>query len=382
MHSLWAVAFRPFFLAASVFASLALVLWVLVLSGAVFWRLDAAWHGHELLYGFFTAVLCGFLLTAAKNWASLPADSGPRLWLIFGAWVLGRVCAFAPSTGPLSWARLASVLAPVLLFFYLLRFLRQPAQKNNRVFLIAVALFGLGDLVSLLPSPVSGMPFLNRSNGLWLGLHVSQWLIVLMSAKTMPLFVERAVGKPIRSWPVVERVSSWGVIAAMAADFLDAPAVVLAVASLVAAAANSIRLWGFHPLRGLGSRLLFPVVFGYLCLVGGYVGLAVVSWRGLPVSMVLHLFTAGAVSSLVYAIMSRIALGHTGRPIAVPGVLLAGYLLVVLGGSLRILAGLWPGAYYLVLLQAGGSALAVAWVLYAVWSAPFLVAPRVDGKPG
>ncbi|MCC6333145.1 MAG: NnrS family protein [Myxococcales bacterium] len=378
MRTLWATAFRPFFLAASSFAAVALGVWILALSGVPISGVDVPWHAHELLYGFFAAVLCGFLLTAAKNWASLPAVSGARLQVLFAVWVLGRVAAL----GPVPALRFVSVLTPVLLFAYLLPYLLAKGQQGNRVFLVAVALFALGDGVSLLPSTPAWAPFLNRSNGLWLGLHVAQWLIVLMSAKTMPLFVERAVGAPVRTWPLVERASSWSVLAALVADFLDAPAPVLVAASLAAAVANGVRLWGFRGLQGLRSRLLFLVVLGYGCLVAGYAGLAWVSWTGAPLSQVVHVFTAGAISAMVYSIMSRIALGHTGRPIAVSRVLLAGYFLVVLGAGVRIAAGAAPGEHFIALLQVAGGSLALAWGLYAAWSAPFLLAPRADGKPG
>jgi uncharacterized protein involved in response to NO len=63
--------FRPFFFGAGVWACLAMVLWIGMVSGQ--WSFAGnygavAWHAHELLFGYVSAVLCGFLLTAIPNW--------------------------------------------------------------------------------------------------------------------------------------------------------------------------------------------------------------------------------------------------------------------------------------------------------------------------
>ena len=62
--------FRPFFLLGSLFAIAIVPMWLLVLSnvlrpGAY---VDATtWHAHEMVFGFSTAVIAGFLLTAVGN---------------------------------------------------------------------------------------------------------------------------------------------------------------------------------------------------------------------------------------------------------------------------------------------------------------------------
>ena len=67
--------FRPFFLLAVLFATLAVPLWL----GAYTGNLGLAsplpaslWHGHEMLFGYGAAVLAGFLLTATPSWRPGP----------------------------------------------------------------------------------------------------------------------------------------------------------------------------------------------------------------------------------------------------------------------------------------------------------------------
>ena len=59
--ALWNLGFRPFYLLASGFAALSVVLWVCQYAGylpAAYVR-NPAWHGHEMLYGYTMAVVAG-----------------------------------------------------------------------------------------------------------------------------------------------------------------------------------------------------------------------------------------------------------------------------------------------------------------------------------
>ena len=91
---LFSYGFRPFFLGGAIWACTVMVLWILALSG----RIDIggdygamAWHGHEMLFGFASAIVAGFLLTAVPNWTGRLPVSGPPLAWLFLLWVIGRV---------------------------------------------------------------------------------------------------------------------------------------------------------------------------------------------------------------------------------------------------------------------------------------------------
>ena len=77
-HPLWGQAFRPLFLLAAGFSSLALALWGLALQGQQLriMELGTFWHSHEMLFGFAAAVIAGFLLTAVQNWTGRRATNG------------------------------------------------------------------------------------------------------------------------------------------------------------------------------------------------------------------------------------------------------------------------------------------------------------------
>ena len=91
---IFSYGFRPFFLGGALWAIVAMVLWIAALSGFIDLGGDYGapnWHAHEMLFGFASAVLAGFLLTAVPNWTGrLPVSGKPLVWL-FALWCAGRI---------------------------------------------------------------------------------------------------------------------------------------------------------------------------------------------------------------------------------------------------------------------------------------------------
>jgi uncharacterized protein involved in response to NO len=84
--ALFELGFRPFFLMASLFSIIATVIWMATYTFG--WLLPVtevspiAWHGHEMVFGYSTAMIAGFLLTAVRNWTGVPTISGLPLSLL------------------------------------------------------------------------------------------------------------------------------------------------------------------------------------------------------------------------------------------------------------------------------------------------------------
>src|SRR3990172_2388646 len=118
--ALFSYGFRPFFLGAALWAVLSLLLWLASLAGLL--QLAEgygalAWHAHEMLFGYASAVVAGFLLTAVPNWTGRLPVSGPRLMLLFLLWCAGRVAFLATGgVGPLPAVVIDSLFLPCLLF--------------------------------------------------------------------------------------------------------------------------------------------------------------------------------------------------------------------------------------------------------------------------
>src|SRR5690606_13345367 len=101
---LFSAGLRPLFLLAGGFAALVVPLWLAVWSGNVtltgpFTPID--WHIHEMLFGYTSAVLVGFLFTAIPNWTGRMPTRGWPLICLSALWLIGRfTIAGAFSFGP------------------------------------------------------------------------------------------------------------------------------------------------------------------------------------------------------------------------------------------------------------------------------------------
>src|SRR5690554_6696094 len=94
LKQLFAYPFRIFFLSMTVLTLVGIPLWVLEVSGVI--QLPLAmpalfWHQHEMLFGFLSAAIAGFLLTAVCVWTQTERTHGLPLALLWGVWLAGRL---------------------------------------------------------------------------------------------------------------------------------------------------------------------------------------------------------------------------------------------------------------------------------------------------
>ena len=102
--------FRPFFLLGALFAALAVPLWLCALwgklqPGGAFGAMQ--WHAHEMLFGFSSAIIAGFLLTAVANWSGRETLTGAPLGALAALWLAARIALFFA-------ARLPNILPALL----------------------------------------------------------------------------------------------------------------------------------------------------------------------------------------------------------------------------------------------------------------------------
>ncbi len=79
MPVFFALGFRPFFLLSGILAVLLVAAWVPALAGwlsFVSYYGQIGWHSHEMIFGYTSAVIAGFLLTAVRNWTERPTAAG------------------------------------------------------------------------------------------------------------------------------------------------------------------------------------------------------------------------------------------------------------------------------------------------------------------
>ena len=94
----------------------------------------------------------------------------------------------------------------------------------------------------------------------------------------------------------------------------------------------------------------------------------------------LHLVAISAMAGMMLAMMARVALGHTGRPLQVNRLLALAFAAVFVSGLVRASVGLLPHPQLSWYSSAGLWLGAFAIFTRVYW--PILTSPRLDGRPG
>ena len=377
--ALWSMGFRPFYLLASSFAALSIVLRVCQYTGHLPARYvrTPAWHGHEMLYGYAMAVVAGFLLTAVRNWTGKPTPAGASLIALAALWVAGRVLVLTPFA---TTAAVVNAAFPVAVAIGIGIPIVRSRNRRNYFFIVLLSLLGLAVLAFHL-SGTGVLPWPERA-GLQVGLDVVLFIMAVMAGRVIPMFTNNGIpGAQATRHPVIEKLALGGVLVLLGADLLQAPALVIATLALIVAAANAVRLFLWQPWRTLGTPIVWVlhVAYGWIVIYLVLRGLAATGLVGDQFAV--HALTVGAIGGMTIGMMTRTARGHTGRPLVADRFEVTCYALVALAAVIRVFGGiLLPGAYLATVIFSG-ACWSTAFALYAVCYWPVLSRSRLDGKP-
>lgn len=379
-----AKGFRPFFLLAAVFAASILPIWLLALSGIV--RPDAyfdlfGWHSHEMLFGFATAVISGFLLTAAANWTSRETLAGPSLLLLGLVWASARVALVIPHLPRVIPAATDLVFLPAVAIAIGRPIVATKNYRNLVMVGVLVALWGSNLMMHL--DALGLAPGWSRRAAL-VGVDIVVLLMVVVAGRIFPMFTKNATKvAAIRSHPRLDAIAIGVTFLLTASDLLFPDSRVgtlvagIAAISLVARAAH----WGTRYV--LGNPLLWILHVTYAWIPIG-LSLRVATWAhpSIPASLATHALTVGAIGGMTLGMMGRVSLGHTGRALEVGRSVSAAFGAVTLAAVVRVFGPLFFPERTRMALHISGTLWTLAFVLFVVVFGPVLARRRADGKPG
>ncbi|MCC7329376.1 MAG: NnrS family protein [Gammaproteobacteria bacterium] len=379
-------AFRPFFLLAGLYAVLALALWITGFHG-LRWPgaplvISSLWHAREMALGFGGGVVAGFLLTAVASWTGRTPLRGPWLLVLVAAWLAGRLAATLGGGLPAPWLAVIDLAFPVLLAVFAGREIVGGGSRRN--YGIAAITWVLPALVLLYHLGEAGIiPGADRLCATVM-VHLLMLLIAVVGGRVIPLFTAnwlrmRGDSRPpptVR--PLLDPLAIALVAVAGAADTLAPDTLPAGLACLLAGAVNLWRLNGWQGSKALSNPLLWSLHLAYACAAAGYVLLGATA-LGLPLprTAALHLLTIGGISGMILAMMTRVALGHTGRPLVVVRPIAVAYVLLALAAVLRSFGPLLPGPY-MAMIDTAALLWVAAFSLFLWVYAPILTGPRAD----
>jgi uncharacterized protein involved in response to NO len=387
-HALLAYAFRPFFLLAGAYGAFAIAGWAgFLLAG---WPVPVGqspvlWHSHELLFGLVPAAIAGFLLTAISNWTGARPLQGPGLLALVVLWLAGRLVMWL--SGLLPQGLVAAVdlaFLPALAGYVATVLIRHGNWRNLIMVGVLLALAVANLLVHLSLAGFDG--FWGRGGEL-LALNLVTLLMVVVAGRIIPAFTAnwlRGQGRPtdgVRVVPGLERAVIPATALMIPADLITGIPLLGAAAALVAAGVNGWRLTLWSGWCTSREPLLWVLHVAYLWIVVALLTKSLAPLTAVPATAWIHALGAGAIGTLILGVMTRVAVGHTGRPLRLMPFALVLYVAVTLAALIRVLV-----AFGQLDFQAGLVLAALGWTLafggFSVIYWPVLSRPRVDGRPG
>lgn len=361
--ALFSNGFRPFFLGGAIWAMVAMLLWIALLTGQVDFASHygaVAWHAHEFLFGYGSAIVVGFMLTTIPNWTGRLPVNGTPLLALFAVWVAGRIAMLsADIIGFLA----AAIIDSLFLFGMSAAVWREViAGRNWRNLKMALILtvLALANIAFHTEVHLFGQPIYSiRATTSLLAI-----LIMLIGGRIVPSFTRNWLAKrqsqplptPFNAFDRYSLGFAGGSLGIWTA-FPDRA--ITATALILGALLQTIRLARWEGLRCWREPLVLILHVGYAFIPLGFVAVGISTlWpQAMPPATALHTWTVGAVGVMTLAIMTRTIRAHSGRSLTSPPTTTAIYLLAVLSVILR-LATVILADWAMVLLELA----AIAWV--------------------
>jgi uncharacterized protein involved in response to NO len=378
--AVWRLGFRPFYLAASLFASVSIILWAAQYAGWMRAPLIGGpfAHAHEMLFGFTFAVVAGFLFTAVRNWSGRQTPRGGLLAAIVAIWVAARILAFTPfgvATMSANMAFLLAVAAGIGVP------LVQSGNRRNYFFVAIIVAAAMAEALTQLAS-IGALAF-PVVRGLQIGFDLVILIIAIVTGRVIPMFTNNAVPRAgARRLPTLEKASIVIVLLVLAADLAGLSGAPLAGVLTFATIAHAVRLALWQPLRTLRVPLVWSLDLAYAWLPIHFALRAASELGAAPLSLAIHALTVGAIGGLTMAMMTRTARGHTGLPLRADRADVIAYVFVFGAALLRVFGPLAAPSLQIDWIAVSAVLWASAYGLYFIVYWPRLTAARRDGKAG
>jgi len=346
----------------------------------------AQWHSHEMLYGLVPAAIAGFVLTAITNWTQARPLQGNGLLLLILLWLAGRAVMWFSDWFPV-WIVAGVDLAflPVL-GIYIATVLIRHQNHRNFVLVAILALLTVGNLLMHLGFMMKDSTLLRI--GQLHGFDVIAVLMLLIGGRIIPAFsanwLRNNGGNPdwVKRSDPLDRLALASVVLILPLDWFSAPQQLIGTLVLFAGLINLVRLVWWSGWKVTAEPLLWILHLAYSFIVIAYLLRGTSAfYELLPATAWQHLLGVGGIGTLLLAVMTRVAVGHTGRPLTlVPKGLLI-YIAILLAVLLRLMVALqWLD------FRVGLSLVTLCWVLafglFVILYFPILSRSRPDGRPG
>ena len=380
VSQLFSYPFRIFFLSMTVLAIAAIPLWVMQVNGVISLPLAMPglfWHQHEMLFGFLSAAIAGFLLTAVCVWTQTERTHGFRLVLLWGVWLAGRVLLATGADLPfwlVQGVNLAFLPLVMVDAGWRIWHARQKRQLMIMVVLGLLWLMQIGFVTRL------DMAF---SYG---ALIMAMALISIVGGRITPAFStgwlrQRGLdSNAVKTIPALDMATVFSLILLMA-SLVTGWQTVTGLLALLSGGLMLVRLAGWKGWLVRQEPLLWILHLSILWVPVSLFLLAGTLFAGWPSNAWSHAAGTGAVACLILGVIARVALGHSGRPLVLPKGMVLAFVAIHLAALIRVLT-----AFEIIPWHPGIGSSTLLWLfafgMFLYRYTGILASPRPDGREG
>ncbi|WP_288367578.1 NnrS family protein [uncultured Marinobacter sp.] len=380
VSQLFSYPFRIFFLSMTVLALAVIPLWVMQVNGVISLPLAMPglfWHQHEMLFGFLSGAIAGFLLTAVCVWTQTERTHGFRLVLLWGVWLAGRVLLATGADLPfwlVQGVNLAFLPLVMVDAGWRIWHTRQKRQLMIMVVLGLLWLMQIGFVTRL------DMAF---SYG---ALIMAMALISIVGGRITPAFStgwlrQRGLdSNAVKTIPALDMATVFSLILLMA-SLVTGWQTVTGLLALLSGGLMLVRLAGWKGWLVRQEPLLWILHLSILWVPVSLFLLAGTLFAGWPSNAWSHAAGTGAVACLILGVIARVALGHSGRPLVLPKGMVLAFVAIHLAALIRVLT-----AFEIIPWHPGIGSSTLLWLfafgMFLYRYTGILASPRPDGREG
>jgi len=383
------LGFRPFFLCGALFSVVAIILWLLMYKGTVslsplgggYW-----WHIHEMIFGFGCAIIAGFLLTAVQNWTGVRGAQGTTLLVLFILWLAGRVVVLMPNLLGETLSTIIDLSFLPVVAFVLGKPIVAIKQYRNLFFVPLLLLFTLANLEMHLATYYPETFSITFAS--YAGVMLVVFLMSVMAGRVVPMFTANGTQTPKAiQLPWLDKITNGCLAIAMfyllLQPVLGFSETFFGMLLIIAGIFQTIRWLRWKPWITLGVPLLWSIHGAIKFIAYGLIvlGLSYLIAE-IPSNHIWHLLTIGGMGGLILAMISRVSLGHTGRPLSPPKAMTFAYVCIFLASLIRALGPWALPEKTMLFIDISGTFWLLAFGIFVVTYAPMLMSARKDGRPG
>lgn len=391
VRRLFSAGYRIFFLLAGLSAVFSMIVWEGWLAihasggsvaGAPFAMAPHLWHGHELLFGYGSVAVAGFLLTAAPNWVKARDASVAYFVTLSAVWLAGRMAIWWSASLPGGVVALFDLAFLPLVAGKVFAMLIKRPKPPQMMILGVIALVWTGNL--LVHLEWLGLTA-TEARGQRVGLLALAALIAILGGRVTPAFTGNAMkrmgledGLPRN--PMM--LAGAGIALAILAALTMALPLPVWVPGAFAIAAGLVALGRLTMWRSLWARrdpIVWTLHVSYAFNAAGLIALGFAQFGVGSEVAALHLLAIGGIGGMTVSVMSRAAIGHSGRSLQAPGSVVIAYALIPVAALVRYAGSAFPDIYIPAILISGGLWI-VLFTLYTVALWPVFWGERMDAR--